>query len=43
MPVINNNHPGQDEKVTITNIEVGSKSHPVKVVFEDTAGTFILY
>ena len=28
----------KDEKVTITNIGVGSKSHPVKVVFEDTAG-----
>mgnify|MGYP003234910271 CR=1 FL=1 len=28
----------KDEKVTITNIGVGSKSYPVKVIFEDTAG-----
>ncbi len=28
----------KDEKVTITNIGVGSKSYPVKVVFEDAAG-----
>lgn len=28
----------KDEKVTITNIGVGSKSYPVKVVFEDSKG-----
>lgn len=28
----------KDEKVTITNIGVGSKAYPVKVIFEDTKG-----
>ncbi|WP_455584902.1 hypothetical protein [Bacteroides sp.] len=28
----------KDEKMTITNIGVGSKSYPVKIIFEDTKG-----